>query len=243
MKKEIQIIYEDKDILAVNKPAGLIVHSDGKTKESTLVDWVLENYPEIKGVGENTELSNGTIIERPGIVHRLDRDTSGVILVVKNQETFLFLKRQFQEREIKKVYRAIVHGAFKESRGTIDKSIGKSKKDFRRWSVGRDLRGTVRDAVTEYKILCGTKEFSYIEVYPKTGRTHQIRVHMKAIQRPIICDKLYAPKKECIFELKRMALHALSIKFSLRGGVSMKVEAPIPEDFTRVLKQISLDCQ
>jgi len=238
MEKEVQIIYEDENVLAVNKPAGLVVHSDGKTEEPTLVDWILKNYPEIKGIGESMELSDGTDIERPGIVHRLDRDTSGVMLIAKNQETFLFLKRQFQEREIKKVYRAIVYGAFKESRGTIDKPIGKSKKDFRRWSTGRDLRGTIRDAVTEYRVLCGAEEFSHIEVYPKTGRTHQIRVHMKAIQRPIVCDRLYSPKKECVLGLNRMALHALSIKFSLRGGMSIKIEAPLPSDFSNALEQI-----
>jgi len=241
MKKEVQIIYEDENVLAVNKPAGLVVHSDGKTEEITLVDWILKNYPEIKGVGESMELSDGTNIERPGIVHRLDRDTSGVILIAKNQETFLFLKRQFKEREIKKTYRTIVHGAFKEGRGTIDKPIGKSKKDFRRWSTGYDLRGTVRDAVTEYKVLCGSKEFSHIEVYPKTGRTHQIRVHMKAIQRPIVCDKLYSFKKECVLGLNRTALHALSIKFSLRDGVSIKVEAPLPLDFSNALEQIGCE--
>jgi len=240
-KEDIKIIYEDEDVLALNKPAGLVVHSDGKAKEPTLVDWVIKNYPEIKGVGEPMELSDGATIDRPGIVHRLDRETSGVILVAKNQETFLFLKRQFQDREIRKVYRAIVHGVFKEERGTIDKSIGRSKKDFRRWSTGSDVRGTAREAVTEYKVLCGSKEYSYIEIYPKTGRTHQIRVHMKAIQRPIVCDRLYSPKNECSVGMERVALHSLSINFSLRGGVNIKAESPIPEDFNTALGQIGCE--
>ena len=105
--KKVEIIYEDKDILVLNKPAGLIVHSDGKTKEATLVDWILKNYPKIKNVGEPTTLPNGEIIYRPGIVHRLDRETSGALVIAKNQKTFEFLKEQFKERSLEKRYEAI----------------------------------------------------------------------------------------------------------------------------------------
>jgi 23S rRNA pseudouridine1911/1915/1917 synthase len=241
MKKEIQIIYEDENIIAVNKPAGLVVHSDGRTKEATLSDWVLENYPEACEVGEPIKLSDGSEILKHGIVHRLDRETSGVILVAKNQETFLFLKRQFQDRKINKVYRAVVYGSMKNVRGTVDKPIGKSKKDFRVWAVA-GTRGVLRDAVTEYKVLCVAKDFSYIEVYPKTGRTHQIRVHMKAIQHPVVCDRLYAPNKECGLGVNRVALHALSIDFSLRGGERIKIEAPLPEDLKMATEQL-LGCE
>jgi len=233
-EKSIQVIYEDENIVAVNKPSGLVVHSDGKTKEETLVDWVLGKYPEIKEVGEPVVLSNGIKIYRPGIVHRLDRETSGVIVVAKNQETFLFLKRQFQDRRIKKVYRAIVHGKFKKNRGTIDKPIGKNKKDFRVWSVV-NTRGVLRDAVTQYKVLCSLGDFSYIEVYPKTGRTHQIRVHMKSIQRPIVGDKLYSNKEDNSLGINRVALHALSLTLSLRGGRELKIEASLPDDFKKAL--------
>jgi len=240
---EIQIIYEDEDIAAINKPAGLIVHSDGRTNEPTLSDWVLENYPQTKDVGEPVVLAGGSKISKHGIVHRLDRDTSGVMLVAKNQETFLFLKRQFQDRKIKKVYHAIAYGKFKEERGTIDKPIGKSKGDFRRFAVGADTRGVLRDATTEYKVLCGTNEFSYLEVYPKTGRTHQIRVHLRSVQHPVVCDKLYAPKKECAPGLERTALHALSVDFSLRGNKRMKLEAPLPLDFRSALKHMGCEMQ
>jgi len=251
-KMDIQIIYEDDNMVAVNKPSGLVVHGDGKTAMETLSDWVIERYPETENVGEPIKLSDSSDIPKHGIVHRLDRETSGVMLVAKNQDTFLYLKRQFQERTIKKVYRAIVHGSFKERRGTVDKPIGKGKKDFRRWSTGTDARGTLRDAVTEYKVLCGTKDFSQIEVYPKTGRTHQIRVHMRAISHPVACDRLYAPKKECSLGLNRVALHALSIDFLLPDceqhsdrcrGVNMKLEAPIPEDFKQALGQIGCEIQ
>jgi len=235
-KKDIEIIYEDDDVVAVNKPAGLVVHSDGRTVEPTLSDWILKKYPQTKNVGEPVVLASGNEITKHGIVHRLDRGTSGVMLVAKNQETFLFLKRQFQDRKIKKVYHAIVYGKFKEKRGTVDKPIGKSKSDFRRFAVGADARGMLREAITEYKVLCGTNEFSYVEVYPKTGRTHQIRVHLKSVQHPVVCDKLYAPKKECVHGLERTALHALSIDFFLRGNKRMKLEAPLPLDFKQALK-------
>lgn len=236
--KKIEIIYENDDVVVINKPSGLIVHSDGRTIEPTLSDWVIENYPNTKEVGEPIVLSDGSEIKKYGIVHRLDRETSGVMLVAKNQDTFLFLKRQFQEREIKKVYRAIVYGTLKEVRGTIDKQIGKSRKDFRRFAVGKDVRGVLRDAVTEYKVLCSSGGFSYLELYPKTGRTHQIRVHLKAIGHPVVCDSLYAPKEECAFNINRVALHALTISFSLRGGGKMRIDAPIPEDIKYAVSQI-----
>ncbi len=238
MKKNIQIIYEDNDVLVVNKPAGLVVHSDGRTIEPTLSDWVLEKYPETKNVGESIVLSDGSEIKKHGIVHRLDRETSGVMLVAKNQESFLFLKRQFQDRKIRKVYRAIVYGTFREERGTLDKPIGKSRGDFRRFATGKDARGTLREAVTEYKVLYNAEGFSYIEVYPKTGRTHQIRVHMRSIGHPVMCDRLYAPRKECTLGLNRVALHALSVDFALRGNRRLRVEAPLPDDLKLALGQI-----
>src|SRR3989344_5524261 len=115
----IPILYEDDEVLAVNKPAGLVVHSDGRTKEETLADWVLEKYPSVHGVGETIPLTKGGVIEKWGIVHRIDRDTSGVLLIAKTQASFLNLKSQFQARTIKKSYRTIAQGIFKEKSGTI----------------------------------------------------------------------------------------------------------------------------
>lgn len=243
---QIQILYEDNDVLAINKPAGLVVHPDGRTKEPTLADWLLEKYPSIHGVGETIPLTKGGVIEKWGIVHRIDRDTSGVLLVAKTQESFLNLKSQFQARTIKKSYRAIAHGVFKEPVGTIDKPIGRSTSDFRRWSAEYGARGELREAVTEYKVLgAGTVEgskLSYLEVNPHTGRTHQIRVHLKAVGHPILCDKLYAPKSPCLLGFDRTALHAFSIVFKGLDGVEHKVEAPIPGDFQAGLAEIGLPC-
>lgn len=250
MTNNIPILYEDDNLLAVNKPAGLLVHADGRTNEPTLSDWVVEHYPQTKDVGEPIKLSAGGEISKHGIVHRLDRETSGVILVAKNQETFLFFKRQFQDRTIKKVYRAIVHGTLKNERGTVDKPIGKSRGDFRRWTTGKDARGVLREAVTEYKVLCRAGGFSYLDIFPKTGRTHQIRVHMKAIGHPVVCDKLYTQKQTlartdeeggCALGLGRTALHALSIDVAARGGKRIKIEAPLPSDFQEALAELGCE--
>jgi len=237
---EIPIIYEDKNLVAVNKPAGLIVHSDGRTIEPSLSDWVVEKYPETENVGEPIKLSNGEEIKKHGIVHRLDRDTSGVIVIAKNQESFLHLKQQFQDRTTEKTYRAIVYGKVKEKEGVIDIPIGKSKKDFRQWSASPKARGKLREAVTKYKVLSQTSEFSYVEVYPKTGRTHQIRVHFKALGYPLICDGLYAPKRECLPELGRLGLHAWQLTLKGQGGEILTLEAPLPEDLQGALATLSL---
>jgi 23S rRNA pseudouridine1911/1915/1917 synthase len=236
--KSIKILYEDKDLLVINKPAGLVVHPDGKTVEATVVDWVLEHYPYMEGVGEPTKLSNGGMIDRPGIVHRLDRETSGALVIAKNQDAFLFLKKQFQDRTIGKNYRAFVYGTFKDESGVINLPIARSKNDFRKWTAERGKRGEERSAVTEYSVIAKNSEFSFLDVFPKTGRTHQIRVHLKAVSHPIVCDKLYSSKKECALGFKRLALHAFSIKFTLPSGKEIKVEAPYPDDFEVAIKEI-----
>jgi len=229
--KKVGIIYEDENIVAINKPSGLVVHHDGKTEEPNLCDWILKKYPEIENVGEPLILSSERQIKKPGIVHRLDRDTSGVILIAKNQETFLNLKKQFQNRKIKKTYKALVYDEIKNDEGIINRPIGKSKKDFRQKSATRGARGELREAITEYKVLKKNKNFSFVEIYPKTGRTHQIRVHFKAINHPIVCDKLYAPNKKCPIEIGRLALHSFSVEFQNPQGNYFKIEAPLPNDF------------
>ena len=254
----VEKIYEDEYLVAVNKPSGLVVHPDGRSVGKTLVDWILAEYPDIKNIGEPLVLSNGKIIFRPGIVHRLDKDTSGVLVIAKTNEAFAFLKKQFQSREIKKTYRAIVYGNMKKDAGVIEKPIGKSRSDFRKWSAEYGARGAMRDAVTEYKVLARgmlmlgqlgsstpkshleaglpSEKVTYLEVYPKTGRTHQIRVHLKAIGYPVLCDPLYAKGKTCPPELGRIALHAQSLALTTPDGTRLTLEAPFPDDFLRVLK-------
>jgi len=222
--EEVKIIYEDKDVLAINKPAGLLVHGP-----NSLVDWLLKKYPEIKDVGEDSI--------RPGIVHRLDKDTSGVLLVAKNQKAFEYLKEQFQNRKIKKKYIALVEGNIKDSNGIIDLPIGKSKKDFRKKSSTGKIVGKIREAITEYKVLKRFKNFTLVEVFPKTGRTHQIRVHFKAINHPVAGDKLYGRQNN----LNRQFLHASSLEFNLPNGARIKLEADLPEDLKNFLNMLNYE--
>ncbi len=244
----IPILYEDSEVVVIDKPVGLVIHSDGRTKEYTLVDWVYEHYPLVAEaqVGEPIILTNGETIEKPGIVHRIDRETSGVLIIAKTQESFLNLKSQFQARTIKKNYKAIVHGFFKDTQGIIDKPIGRSTSDFRKWSAEYGARGELRPSVTEYQVLgqgvADGAKLSYLDVFPHTGRTHQIRVHLKAVGHAILGDKLYAPKASFALGLERVALHAASIMFRNIKGEEKSVEAPMPEDFGNAVAKLGLVC-
>ena len=237
------IIYEDEDILALNKPAGIIVHGDGRTKEESVSAWLVSKYPEAKGVGEMIRLEGGDIIDRSGIVHRLDRDTSGVLLLARTQKGFEHLKSQFLKREIKKTYYAFVYGNMKEDHGTLAMPIGKSPSDFRKYSAGRGATGDMRDAVTYFRVLKKGEGFSLIEAKPKTGRTHQIRVHFQSLQRPVVCDKLYAASKPPMLGFKRLALHAREVVFKDMNDKEQIIKADFPEDFTEAFKTIDFKPQ
>ncbi len=232
---EPTILYENDDVVVINKPAGLVVHGDGKTKESSLVDWILKKYPEIKEVGEPGRTTEGEVIYRPGIVHRLDRETSGVMLIAKNQKSFEFFKSQFQEHKIEKTYHAFVYGQLKKSEDVIDRPIGRSNKDFRMWSAQRGARGELRPAETYYKVIKSSKDYSFVEAKPKTGRTHQIRVHFKAISYPLVSDSLYAPNRDNSLGFTRLALHSYSVAFSDMTGDLHQVVAPYPSDFSNAI--------
>lgn len=226
------ILYEDDDVLVLNKPAGLLVHADGRTEEPTLVDWLLKKYPSIQGVGEYGA------VERSGIVHRLDRETSGALVVAKNQKAFEELKKQFQDRTVEKIYHAFVYGKVKQDEGVIDRPIARSKRAGALWSATRGRRGKEREAMTEYRVLKRGDDVSLLELRPLTGRTHQLRVHLKAINYPVVCDKLYALHRECLLGFSRLALHARSLSLALPSGKNIKIEAPYPEDFERALSLI-----
>lgn len=240
------ILHQSPDIIAINKPAGLVVHSDGRTTEPTLADWVVKHFPDAKDVGEPIELADGGTIPRPGIVHRLDRDTSGVMIIALTQEGFNHLKRQFQDRDVAKKYHAFVYGILKEDDGVIDRPITRSRKDFRLWSAQRGGRGEGRPAVTHYKVLkrleaengIDADGITFVEALPKTGRTHQIRVHMKAINHPLVADPLYAPKREPVLGFERLALHSREITFEDMENKEITVEAPYPPDFVLALSKV-----
>ena len=233
---EIFLLYEDADLLAVGKPAGLVVHTDGRTSEPTLSDWVLQKFPELKDVGGMHTLDSGRYAPRAGILHRLDRETSGVILIAKNDETFYFLQRQFLDHSIEKTYSAFVEGVFDEKEGVIDLPIGRSRSDFRQWTTGNDTRGTLRKATTAYRVIKEGGGFSFLELKPRTGRTHQLRVHLKAIGHPIVCDKRYGTL--CALGFERLALHAWILEFVDPNKRKIRLEASLPEDFGRALRMI-----
>ena len=230
-----KIIYEDKNFLAIDKPAGLMVHHvkirAGKIMEKsdpTLTDWLLKKYPEVKTVGDD-------ILLRPGIVHRLDKETSGVMLIPKNQEYFEYLKSLFKTGAIKKTYVALVFGVPKNGEGIIDAAIGIKNGTLKRSIHSRKM---AKPAITEYKVLKtrqrpdkdGKEEpFSFVEVFPKTGRTHQIRVHLASIGHSIVGDFLYGPKKQPEWAT-RMMLHAKSLEFSSQSE-KFKMEADLPREF------------
>lgn len=209
---EPTILYEDDVLVVINKPAGIIVHPDGKHDYPALTEWLEKRYKEFY------------------LVHRIDRETSGVLLVAKTAEAFQFLKSQFQHREIKKTYRAFVYGPLKEERGVIDKPIGSGRGGVGPRSASLP-HGTTRDALTTYRVIANGEECAYVEVFPKTGRTHQIRVHFSSIQHPVVCDSLYASKRSSLLGFDRLALHALSLSFKHPAGKEMTFEAPLPSDF------------
>lgn len=248
MKLTDLIVYEDEALIVINKPAGLTVHPDGKNEFNTLTDLILAERPEMKGIGESLKLDDGEYILRPGIVHRLDRDTSGIMVLAKTVESYQSLKQQFHDHIVKKNYRAIVLGSFRSLRGIIKEPIGRSNLDIRKWAAGVHARGEKRDAVTRYSIKSSGKvsdkdgvqhTLSYIDVYPETGRTHQIRVHLQYIQHPIIGDNLYASYAPEFTGVERQMLHSYMITFKHPlHGKKVSFTADLPNDILKVSEQI-----
>lgn len=228
----LEVVYEDDDVVVVNKQAGISVHPSINEPAGTLANALIARYPELGGVGEDPL--------RPGIVHRLDKDTSGILVVARNQETFEFLKKEWQAGAVAKKYFALVWGRPKEN-GEIISELARSIKDFRKRMVvkpkeGQELRGKL--AITEYKVVKKFKDFSLVEVYPKTGRTHQIRVHMASIGHPVVGDKIYGKRREMPAGLTRQFLHAYYLNFSLPNGKKLALEAGLPDDLEQVLTKI-----
>lgn len=220
--EEVKIIYEDDTIVVVDKPAGMIVYPDGKHDYPALSAWLEEKYGK----------------DNFHFVHRIDRETTGVLVVAKTERMHAYLKKQFQDREIKKIYRAFVHGALKEERGQIERPIGSARGGRGPRSATRP-HGVQREASTTWKRLANGAGVAYIEAFPKTGRTHQIRVHCAAIQHPIVMDQLYGPGRVETLGFKRLALHALSITVMLPGSKEKTFKAPLPADFLAAEKKLT----
>src|SRR5574337_1127834 len=226
----LDILYEDDDLLVLSKPAGLVVHPAPGHQAGTLVHAILYHCPDLPGIGEE---------RRPGIVHRLDKETSGVMVVAKTDTAMASLATQFKGRRVKKTYIALVHGKVKQPEGQIAADIGRHEQDRKRMAV-RTRKG--REAVTLYRVLKLLNDFTLLQLQPQTGRTHQIRVHLSTIGHPVVGDKVYGGRRERKAGVggwglgvgaERHLLHAWKLGlFHPRTDAWMEFEASLPADFT-----------
>ncbi|KXL52453.1 ribosomal large subunit pseudouridine synthase D [Anaerotignum neopropionicum] len=223
----LDILYEDKDVIVVNKPQGMVVHPAPGHNTGTLVNALMHHCgDELSGI-------NGE--KRPGIVHRIDKDTSGVLMIAKNDAAHQSLAEQLAEHTITRKYNAIVFNGFQEDEGTVDQPMGRNPLDRKKMAVTQKHS---RRAVTHYKVLERMGNFTFIEAQLETGRTHQIRVHMTFIGHPLLGDGVYGPKKQP-FHLDGQALHARVLGFvHPTTGEYMEFEAPLPESFENILKRL-----
>lgn len=233
---DLKILYENNDLLAVEKPAGIIVFPEGvaaKTNQKTLIDVLVEKYPQLKDAGEPP---------RYGIVHRLDKDTSGVLLVAKATEALIFLQKQFINRRVEKKYTALVIGQIKEDKGQIKTLIGRAKNDKRKQKVypldDPNPKGK-REAITEFKVIKRFEQYTLLEVQIKTGRRHQIRCHLSYLKHPIAGDKMYGFKNQPTPDgLTRQFLHASYLKIQIPDGKTEEFKSDLPEDLQKVLDKL-----
>lgn len=215
------IVYEDKDILVVNKPAGISVHPDVHHVEGTLIQAIREQYPDAE------------------LAHRLDKDTSGLVLVAKHTAAFEYLKSLFKEQKIQKKYLALVVGEVTKDEDVITLGITRSKKDFRKRVATKKMADNARAAETHYRVTKGYPGFTLLEVSPKTGRTHQIRSHLSAIGYPVACDPLYGGKRfVCPGGLTRQFLHACALEFTTMEGHQLRLKVGLPGDLQKALSKL-----
>jgi 23S rRNA pseudouridine1911/1915/1917 synthase len=236
----LNILYEDSSIIVIDKTPGMVVHPAYGNLSGTLVNALLYHCKDLAGI-------NGVL--RPGIVHRLDKDTSGVIVVAKDDEAYHQLTKQFKNRTVEKTYLAIAYGKFPQDEGLIDSAIGRHPSKRKRMST-KTKRG--RTAITRWKILERLDGFTLLEIFPQTGRTHQIRVHLSSMGHPLLGDPLYGRKgrpgsiydpllKECVKRIGRQALHAQRLEFNHpRTGERVQFVSPIPQDMREVLEWLRL---
>jgi len=230
----LHVVYEDDDLMVINKPAGLLVHpSKGHADEVSLINSLLERYQSIAEVGDEPE--------RPGIVHRLDKDVSGLMVIAKTQSAFESLKTQFQNRSVKKEYLALVYGVLTKDHDIIKFKIARSHARGR--MVARPETQEGKDAITEYDVLKRFKNHTYANVVIHTGRTHQIRVHFRAIDHPLVGDRLYQKnhmKNIRPIELDRIFLHSHKLRFKLMNGTEKTFEEPLPHELENLLQTLQI---
>jgi len=232
----LPILYEDSSIIVIDKPSGMVVHPAGGNTSGTLVNALIYYCKDLAGI-------NGML--RPGIVHRLDKGTSGVMVIAKDNEAYYQLTKQFKNRAVKKIYLAIAYGKFGKEEGLIDSAIGRHPNQRKRMSI-RAKKG--RPAVTGWKVMERLNGFTLLEIFPQTGRTHQIRVHLSSMGHPLLGDPLYGRKgkpgaihdpvlKECLKRMGRQALHAHRLEFiHPQTGDRVEFVSPMPKDMSEVLE-------
>ena len=222
----LEIVYEDKDIIVVNKPKGMVVHPANGNPDGTLVNAIMNICKDsLSGIG-------GEI--RPGIVHRLDKDTSGLLIVAKNDLAHINMSKQIKDREVRKIYIALVKGNINENEATINMPIGRSTKDRKKMAVRKDGK----EAITHFKVLKRYGDYTLLKVKIDTGRTHQIRVHLAEIGHPVVGDMVYSKGKN-EFGVEGQMLHAQSLEFKHPiTGQEMHLEADLPQYFKNVLKEL-----
>lgn len=223
----LQIIYENKNLMVINKPAGMVVHPAAGHATGTLVQAALAHSPDLEGVGGE---------QRPGVVHRLDKETSGLIVMAKNDRTHRWLQEQFRLRKVKKVYLALTDGQPPTPQGRIEAPIGRDLHNRKRMAVVPLQKG--REAVTEYFVKESFPNHTLFEAHPLTGRTHQIRLHLEFIGCPIVGDRVYGRKKQTV-EIERHFLHAQFLTITLPGEKEPRTfEAPLPPELEAVLNEL-----
>lgn len=222
----LDIYYEDSDVIVINKPRGMVVHPASGNYSGTVVNALLYHCGDLSGIGG---------VLRPGIVHRLDKDTSGLIMVAKNDAAHVELARQLKDRQVTRIYLALVHGRVKEQIGVIDAPIGRDPKNRQKMAV---VHKNARNAITNYRVLKRFDGYTYLELKLETGRTHQIRVHLSFIGHPVAGDPKYGPSRPH-FDLKGQFLHAAVLGFKHpRTGACLKFEAPLPGELAAVLETL-----
>lgn len=228
---EPNIIFQDKNVLVIDKPAGFVVYSELSDNNQSLIDFFIIKYPELKECGKPP---------RYGIVHRLDKETSGIILIAKNEKTLFFLQKQFKTKNVEKKYIALVIGKTEQG-GIIETLIGRSKKDGKKQKAYSltESGDNKRIAITEYKAIENFDKYTLLEVFPKTGRKHQIRCHLSHINHPIAGDKVYGFKNQpCPEGLDRHFLHASYIKIALPDNEIKEFKSELPEQLKKIINNL-----
>lgn len=223
----IPILFENENFIIIDKPSGLVVHPYDHSTEDTLLTFLQNHYPLIFAINNEKKLMDGRTIALGGLVHKLDRDTSGVMVITKNQQTFDEIKQQFIHHTAKKKYIALVEGLIADETFRIDGPLGRNKKDYKQSVNPINPRGELREAITDVRVISRGGNMTLVELSPITGRTHQLRAHMAHIGHPIIGDRAYGSTKDS----PRIMLHAKSLSFSLLGeDYSFEVEPPFTLD-------------